>query len=163
MEGIPWETKSTINQVRLEPTIILSLVTVIHFINTDPSSAGLFKGFDPGFFRQKTNMEPENYHIIPQLAVYTTNIPLIYCLLGDYIYIYIYITYHLLREPETAIDVLPFSKSMFQVPAVNKFPGVLRSWFNMSPGKTPHAKTCTFNHSLQVLGAIHYNTHISSF
>ena len=87
MEGIPWETKSTINQVRLEPTIILSLVTVIHFINTDPSSAGLFKGFDRGFFRQKTNMEPENYHIIPQLAVYTTNIPLIYCLLGDYIYI----------------------------------------------------------------------------
>ena len=25
------------------------------------------------------------YHIIPQLAVYTTYIPLIYCLLGDYI------------------------------------------------------------------------------
>ena len=38
------------------------------------------------------------YHIIPQLAVYTTYIPLIYCLLGDYI------TCHLLREPETAID-----------------------------------------------------------
>ena len=26
-----------------------------------------------------------SYHIIPQLAVYTTYIPLIYCLLGDYI------------------------------------------------------------------------------
>ena len=37
------------------------------------------------------------YHIIPQLAVYTTYIPLIYCLL--------YITYHLLREPETAIEI----------------------------------------------------------
>ena len=28
----------------------------------------------------------DRYHIIPQLAVYTTYIPLIYCLLGDYIY-----------------------------------------------------------------------------
>ena len=41
-------------------------------------------------------------HISPQLAVYTTYIPLIYCLLGDYIYI----TYHLLREPETAVDLV---------------------------------------------------------
>ena len=30
----------------------------------------------------------------------------IYCQLGDYRYIYIYITYDLLREPETAIDVI---------------------------------------------------------
>ena len=45
----------------------------------------------------------DRYHIIPQLAVYTTYcityIPLIYCPIG-----WLYITYHLLREPETAID-----------------------------------------------------------
>ena len=40
----------------------------------------------------------DRYHIITQLAVYTTYIPLIYCLLGDYI-----------REPETAIDHGPSS------------------------------------------------------
>ena len=34
------------------------------------------------------------WHIIPQLAVYTTYIPLIYCLLGG-----LYATYHLLGEP----------------------------------------------------------------
>ncbi len=39
-------------------------------------------------------------HIIPQLAVYTTYIPLIYCLPGV-----LYATYHLLGEPETTIDV----------------------------------------------------------
>ena len=39
------------------------------------------------------------WHIIPQLAVYTTYIPLIYCLLGG-----LYATYHLLGEPETFIE-----------------------------------------------------------
>ena len=40
------------------------------------------------------------YHILPELAVYTTYISLIYILpIG-----WLYITYHLLREPETAID-----------------------------------------------------------
>ena len=39
------------------------------------------------------------WYISPQLAVYTTYTPLIYCLLGDYIS-----PYHLLREPETAVD-----------------------------------------------------------
>ena len=39
------------------------------------------------------------WHMIPQLAVYTTYIPLIYCQWDDYI-----ATYHLVREPETAID-----------------------------------------------------------
>ena len=29
---------------------------------------------------------------------------LVYCQLGDYMYIYIYITYHLLREPGNSID-----------------------------------------------------------
>ena len=40
------------------------------------------------------------WHIIPQLAVYTTYIPLIYCLLGGPICY----RSHLLREPETTID-----------------------------------------------------------
>ena len=41
------------------------------------------------------------YHIIPQLAVYTTYIPLTYILpIG-----WFYITYHLWREPETAIEM----------------------------------------------------------
>ena len=52
------------------------------------------------------------YHIIPQLAVYTTYIPLIYHLYIYYIYIIyiygqlggLYGTYHLLREPGTTID-----------------------------------------------------------
>ena len=39
------------------------------------------------------------WHIIPQLAVYTTYIPLIYCLVGG-----LYATYHLSGEPETTID-----------------------------------------------------------
>ena len=39
------------------------------------------------------------WHIVPQLAVYTTYIPLIYCLLRG-----LYATYHLLREPETTIE-----------------------------------------------------------
>ena len=39
---------------------------------------------------------------IPQLAIYKWYTSGIYCQLGDYIYIYI--TYHLLREPETTID-----------------------------------------------------------
>ena len=39
-------------------------------------------------------------HIITQLAIYKWYISGIYCQLGDYIRI----TYHLLREPETAID-----------------------------------------------------------
>ena len=38
-------------------------------------------------------------YIITQLAVYTTYIPLIYCLLGG-----LYATYHLLREPGNSID-----------------------------------------------------------
>ncbi len=46
-------------------------------------------------------------NIISQLAVYTTYIPLIYCLFG-----WLYATYHLLREPETTIDVLNYSSSM---------------------------------------------------
>ena len=40
-------------------------------------------------------------YIIPQLAVYTTYIPLIYCLLGG-----LYATYHLLGEPEATIEYL---------------------------------------------------------
>ena len=40
------------------------------------------------------------YHIIRQLAVYTTYIPLIYCLLGG-----LYATYHLLREPRNSIGM----------------------------------------------------------
>ena len=44
-------------------------------------------------------------YIITQLAVYTTYIPLIYCQLGDYM---VPTTYHLLREPETTIDILPW-------------------------------------------------------
>ena len=44
------------------------------------------------------------WHIIPQLAVYTTYIPLVYCLLG------LYATYHLLGEPETTIDNSHFQK-----------------------------------------------------
>ena len=48
------------------------------------------------------------WHIIPQLAVYTTYIPLIYCLLGGYMFYY-----HLLREPETTIEkCVDFRKSM---------------------------------------------------
>ena len=40
------------------------------------------------------------WHIIPQLAVYTTYIPLIYILPSGVLYA----TYHLLWEPETTID-----------------------------------------------------------
>ena len=40
------------------------------------------------------------WHIIPQLAVYTTYIPLIYCLLHGGLYA----TYHLSGEPETTIE-----------------------------------------------------------
>ena len=42
----------------------------------------------------------DRYHIIPQLAVYTTYIPLIVLAY----WVIIHITYHLLREPETAIE-----------------------------------------------------------
>ena len=43
------------------------------------------------------------WYILTQLAIYKRYISGIYCQLGDYIYIYI--TYHLLREPETAIVI----------------------------------------------------------
>ena len=41
----------------------------------------------------------DRWHIIPQLAAYTTYIPLIYCLLGGYMLPTIF-----LGEPETTID-----------------------------------------------------------
>ena len=51
------------------------------------------------------------WHIIPQLAVHTTYIPLIYCLLGG-----LYGTYHLLWEPETTIDKCLLYKKMYTTP-----------------------------------------------
>ena len=51
------------------------------------------------------------WHIIPQLAVYTTYIPLIYIAFWG-----VYATYHLLGEPETTIEYV-YSKQDMVIPS----------------------------------------------
>ena len=62
-----------------------------------PTTNSLINGGNPGSLNRW-----DRYHIIPQLAVYTTYIPLIVLAY----WVIIYHRSHLLRDPETAIDLI---------------------------------------------------------
>ena len=66
------------------------------------------------------------WHIIPHLAVYTTYIPLIYCLLGVICY-----RSHLLEEPETTIDAIVINGVITAINGLKK--DVQKTWVTSSP------------------------------
>ena len=84
-------------------------------------------------------------YIITQLAVYTTYIPLIYCLLGG-----LYATYHLLREPGNSID--PGAPMSSQTNATSKIIPFCRTCADGCFGRAglSHQAGCTQKDQLEV-------------
>ena len=94
-----------------------------------PGVAGQIRGFP-----MEWNLVPltgGRYHIIPQLAVYTTYIPLIVLAY----WVIIYHRYHLLREPETAIEFSQVGIGFLNNPNSWEVPPKksLLGWFGSKP------------------------------